>query len=88
MGSIKDLKKNIHYTLGDIIDLAMTWEDFNFDSDSAPSQAIIDEAIQTFDVLMTRVNAKNVENKKTHFKGISQDLESRAIELVNKLNQL
>jgi hypothetical protein len=88
MGSIKDLKKNIHYTLGDIIDLAMTWEDFNFDSDSAPSQAIIDEAIQTFDVLMTRVNAKNVENKKTHFKGISQDLESSAIELVNKLNQL
>jgi hypothetical protein len=88
MGSIKDLKKNIHYTLGDIIDLAMTWEDFNFDGDSAPSQAIIDEAIQTFDVLMTRVNAKNVENKKAHFKGISQDLESRAIELVNKLNQL
>ena len=34
MASIKNLKKNVHYTLGDIIDLAMTWEDFNSDKDN------------------------------------------------------
>ncbi|MGB0837087.1 MAG: hypothetical protein ACPGRE_03245 [Flavobacteriaceae bacterium] len=88
MASIQNLKKNIHYTLGDIIDLAMTWEDFNPEKDKAPAQAIIDEAIASFDVLMTRVNAKNVENKKAHYKGIAQDLETQAMDMVNKLNQL
>jgi len=88
MASIKNLKKNVHYTLGDIIDLAMTWEDFNSDKDNAASQGIIDQSIALFDELMTRINQKNVENKKAHFKAIAGDLESKAMDLVDQLNKL
>ena len=88
MASIQDLKKNVHYTLGDIIDFAMTWEDLNGDKDKVASQGIIDQSIAAFDELMTRINAKNVEDKKAHFKAISNDLEAKALDLVAQVNAL
>jgi glucan phosphorylase len=43
---------------------------------------LIDEAIAAFDVLITKVNAKNVENKKAHFKQINVELEQTANQLI------
>ena len=47
------------------------------DKDTKKSEAIIDEAIDTFDELIAKVNDKKVVNKKSHFKAISTELESR-----------
>ena len=55
---------------------------------SEHTNAIIDEAIASFDALITKVNAKNVENKKAHFKQINADLEQTANQLVEKINAL
>lgn len=52
------------------------------------AEAIIDEAITTFDELIEKVHSKNIENKKTHFKAINNELESKAKELINKVNSL
>ena len=38
--------------------------------------------------LIEKVNAKNVENKKAHFKQINIDLEQTANQLVEKINTL
>ncbi|RBW60412.1 MULTISPECIES: hypothetical protein [unclassified Tenacibaculum] len=88
MASIKNLKKDINYTLGDIIEECYVWELLNPKEDTAKSEAIIDEAIATFDGLLDNVHAKNIENKKSHFKNISKDLEIKAKELIQKVNSL
>ncbi|CAA0179665.1 conserved hypothetical protein [Tenacibaculum maritimum] len=88
MASIKNLKKDINYTLGDIIEECYVWELLNPKADTKKSEVIIDEAIATFDALLEKVNAKDIENKKAHYKGISTELESKARELVSKVNSL
>ena len=52
------------------------------------SEAIIDEAIATFDELIEKVNARDVENHKTHFKGIASELESKGRAMIEKINAL
>ncbi len=88
MASIKNLKKDINYTLGDIIEECYVWELLNPKEDAAKSEAVIDEAITVFDGLLDKVHAKNVENKKAHFKAISTELEAKATDLIAKVNSL
>jgi vacuolar-type H+-ATPase subunit H len=86
MASIKNLKKDINYVLGDVIDYALDVSILK----NAPEKGdqIIDEAIATFDGLVAKINAKGVENKKSHFKTINQELEEKAKGLVEKINAL
>ncbi|GGH03013.1 hypothetical protein GCM10011416_22340 [Polaribacter pacificus] len=88
MASIKNLKKDINYTLGDIIEECYVADMLNPQNDSKKTEAIIDEAIETFDTLIAQLNAKGVENKKAHYKAISFELENKANELVAKINDL
>ena len=88
MASIKNLKKDINYTLGDLIEECYVWELLNPKGDSKKSEAIIDEAIVTFDALIAKLNAKNVANKKVYYKGIAVELETKATDLVAKINKL
>ncbi len=88
MSSIKNLKKDINYVLGDIIQECYTWELLNPKANKKKSQKIVDEAVVVFDGLIDKVHAKNVENKKAHFKSIGKDLEKSAIKLLEKINKL
>ena len=73
---------------GDIIEAVYIWELTNADKDNKKAEAIIDEAIVTFDDLITKVNQKDVENKKKHFKAINTELEERGRKLIDKINAL
>ncbi|MCG1036318.1 hypothetical protein [Polaribacter sargassicola] len=86
MASIKNLKKDINYVLGDVIEYALDVSALK----NAPKKGeeIIDEAIETFDSLISKVNDSKVENKKAHFKSINQELEDKAKGLVEKINSL
>jgi len=88
MASIKNLKKDINYVLGDIIEECYTWELLNPKKDVKGTEAIIDEAIIAFDGLIDKVHIKGVENKKAHFKNITLELEEIANELLEKVNKL
>lgn len=88
MANKRDLKKDINYVLGDIIEAVYIWEYANTDKDTKESEKIIDDAIATFDDLIAKVNAKDVENKKVHFKGIQQELEDKGRELIERINKL
>jgi hypothetical protein len=88
MGSVKNLKKDINYVIGDIIEAVYLYEMTSTGKPTEATNAIIDEAISTFDGLVNKVNAKNVENKKAHFKQINKDLEVAANQLVEKINAL
>lgn len=88
MANVRDLKKDINYVLGDIIEAAYVWEYTHTGKDTKKTEAIVDEAINTFDELITKVNAKNVENKKAHFKAINAELETKGHALIEKINAL
>ncbi|WP_298763596.1 hypothetical protein [uncultured Polaribacter sp.] len=85
MASIKNLKKDINYTLGDIISYVS--EKMQGSADRKQGEAVIDETIETFDALIAQVHAK-AENKKAHFKQVSADLEAKALALIEKANAL
>ena len=88
MASVRTLKKDINYVLGDIIEAVYIWELTNPEKETKNSEKIIDEAIETFDELITKVNDRSVENKKQHFKAINQELEERGRKLIDKINAL
>ncbi|CAM4014327.1 hypothetical protein FLAN108750_05270 [Flavobacterium antarcticum] len=88
MANIKNLKKDINYVLGDIIEAVYLYEMTTTGKPSVETDALIDEAIAAFDALISKVNAKNVENKKAHFSQINKDLEETANQLVAKINAL
>ena len=88
MANIRDLKKDLNYVLGDIIEAVYVWELQNPGKDNKKSEAIIDEAIATFDELIVKVNDRKVENRKAHLQDVRNELESRGRGLIDKINAL
>ncbi len=88
MASIRDLKKDINYVLGDIIEAVYIWELTNPDKESKEAEKIIDQAIDVFDDLIAKVNQKDVENRKQHLKNVNKELEDKGRELIDKINNL
>ena len=88
MANVKNWKKDINYVGGDIIEAVYLFEMSTTGKPTEATNALIDEAIATFDTLITKVNAKNVENKKAHFKQINAELEQAANQLIAKVNEL
>ena len=88
MASLRDLKKDINFVLGDIIEAVYIVDAANNKQDSKEGAKIIDKAIETFDELIAKVNQRNVENRKAHLNKVREDLEKKATSLVNDLNKL
>ena len=88
MANIRELKKNINYVLGDIIEAVYIVEAANDKQGSKEGSEIIDGAITTFDELISKVNNKDIDNRKEHLKNVRKELEEKARALVDKLNKL
>ncbi|WP_027077927.1 hypothetical protein [Maribacter antarcticus] len=88
MASVRDLKKDINYVLGDIIEAVYIVEAANGKQDSKDGVKVIDGAIATFDDLIAKVNQKDVENRKAHLTAVRSELETKAKGLVDDLNKL
>ena len=73
MANKRDLKKDINYVMGDIIEAVYIWELTNPSKETKESQSIIDDAIVGFDELIVKVNQRDLENAKAHFKAVNQD---------------
>ncbi|UOK43819.1 MULTISPECIES: hypothetical protein [Flavobacterium] len=88
MASVRNLKKDINFVLGDIIEAVYIHEMTTTGKPTAETDALIEEAITSFDGLISKLNQKDVENKKEHFRQINKDLEDVATQLVDKINKL
>ncbi len=86
MASIKDLKKDINYVLGDVIDYALNVA--HAKNEPKKAEPIIDEAIETFDSLIGAVNTRFSGSAKQHFKQIKAELETKANALLDKANKI
>jgi hypothetical protein len=87
MGTIRDLKKIINYDMSSVIEECYVWQLTNPD-DAEKAEKIIDNAIDTFDELIARVNEKKITDKKAHFKAIQSDLDKSVDKLMKKLVKL
>lgn len=87
MASIKDLKQDINYVLGDIIEAALISQAVNPEK-TAESEKIVDDSIATFDDLISRVNNRKVESRKAHLKAVKADLETQGKGLIDRVNSL
>lgn len=85
MASRRDLKRNINNVLGDILDAVVLLED---NKPTKESESIYEDAITAFDELIAKVNAKEVDDKRAHFKAISKELEDRGNALIERLNKM
>lgn len=83
MASIKNLKKDIHNVLGDIIDAAM----LKAEATGKDASKVIDEALESFDALIAKVYDKTIEDKKAHYNAISKELEETSNKLIEKINK-
>ncbi|MDX1463793.1 MAG: hypothetical protein R3359_12110 [Marinirhabdus sp.] len=90
MASVRELKRDINYVLGDIIEAVYIWELTHPEKDTKKSQAIIDDAITAFDELIVKVNDRSVakEDKRAHYKAINAELETRGRKLIDDINTL
>lgn len=88
MANIRDLKKDINYVLGDIIEAVYIVDAANNKQDSKEGAKIIDGAIETFDGLIAKVNQRGVENRSAHLKSVREELEKKGKSLIDQLNKL
>ncbi|WP_222983627.1 hypothetical protein [Flagellimonas meishanensis] len=88
MASIRDLKKDINFALGDIIEAVYIWEAGSGNKNSKEGSLIIDEAIAVFDDLMGMIHNKEVKNAKEHFKEIRTKLEQKTSNLLEQFNKM
>jgi hypothetical protein len=84
MASIRNLKKDINYVLGDIIDAVY----FTGKMQTEEGKSLVAEILNEFDTLIDKVADKNVENRGAHLKQVRRDFAAKAAVLIEKLNAL
>jgi major membrane immunogen (membrane-anchored lipoprotein) len=85
MASIRDLKKDLNYILGEVIQQALDWENTKPDADHKESQKIIDDAVDLFDTLTARIYQNKGQNSQAHFKQIADDLLEKGNALLDRV---
>jgi len=87
MASIKKLKKDINYVLGDLIGMISEIEHKGEKKIIENKNAIEEQIYGVYDDLISRINKKDVENKKQHLKEIAQHLEENGRDILNKIKE-
>ena len=88
MASIRDLKKDINSVLGGIIEAVYVVEATEDGPISKEGNAIIDDAIETFDELIVKISDRDVEDRAGHLKNVRMEFEKEAHKLVDRVNAL
>jgi hypothetical protein len=92
MSNRRELKRNINGLLGDVIEECYESLLNNEGKNEQAVEAIVDEAVDLADDLITRTNAakklKSRKDVKKHFSDIKEELGDKVIGFIEKLNDL
>jgi len=92
MANRRELKRNINGLLGDVIEECYESLLNNEGKNEQEVEAIVDEAVDLADDLITRANAakklKSGKEVKKHFSDIKEELGDKVIGFIEKLNAL
>ena len=78
MASVRKLKRDLNYVMGDIIEAAYIHQIVNPEEDHSKSDQIVEDAITSFNGFIVKINNKEVENRGAHLKQVSKELETEA----------
>lgn len=85
--NLRDIKKDIEYVLGAFIDDCSTVATINKNASDEELSKIFDEAVDTFNELKDKVNAKNIEGKKgAYFAALRKEILEKTDGLYEKLS--
>ena len=88
MANVRNLKKEISYVLGDIIEQIYQWEKQSSNTNSEEGTALIDECISLFDELMAMVNQKSEQSPKEYYRAVRVALAEKSAAIETKLAKL
>ena len=89
MSSIKNLKKDINYIFGEIIDEVNFKQLLKTGITDEQVEAIIDEAVGTYENFYQKIHAgRKAENKKSYFKNLTDEINQSVEGLMNKIEAL
>jgi len=88
MASIKNLKKEINDQIGDIIEDIYHWELSNPNENLAKTEKIIDDSIEVFDVLISKINSVEKKDRNSQFKLINKERNKLVEGLLLKISKL
>lgn len=88
MASKRNLKKDINYIFGELIEAVYLREIIKKTNSQSDSELVIDEIIAAFDALIVKINTKSEVKNKAYFKAINQEFQATTIQLVDKINSL
>jgi len=89
MPSIKDLKKDINYIFGEVIDEANFKSLVNPEVDEDKVAAIIDEAVTAYEDFYQKIHqGRKEKNKKAYFKNLDNEIETTVKNLLDKIEAL
>ncbi|MAJ31819.1 MAG: hypothetical protein CMC18_04080 [Flavobacteriaceae bacterium] len=88
MANVRNLKKEINYVLGDIIEQIYQWEKQSSKTNSGEGSALIDECIALFDELIAKINQKSEQSPKEHYNAVRVALAKKSAAIEAKLAKL
>lgn len=84
--NLRDIKKDIEYIIGEFIDDCTLFITLNPGKNSDEVAKIIDEAVDLYNELKDKINAKVEGNRKVYYNGIRKELFERTDALCEKLS--
>lgn len=87
MASIKNLKKEFKYVLGDLIDAIFIWE-ISIGKETEQSLAVKTEIFEKYEAYLSKVNKKGVEQRGKYIHSVRNEFRTDAENLVEKINNL
>lgn len=85
--NLRDIKKDIEYLVGEFIDDCSLFIAFNPDCNADALSKLIDEAVDLYNGLKDKVNAKVEGNKRAYYAGIRKELDEGLDKLCGKLSE-
>jgi biopolymer transport protein ExbB/TolQ len=88
MASIKNLKQDLNNAIGEIIEGSMLQQIVGDEKHKEKADELVEDSIAFFDEMITEINLKDVENRKKHLKEVTQKIDKKLEDLVERLNSL
>ncbi len=89
MASIKDLKKDINYIFGEVIDEVNYKQLLKPDVDNDKAETIIEEAVATYEDFYKKIHdGRKAKDKKAYFKKLDEELNQSVKSLLDKIEAL
>jgi len=88
MASKKQLKKDLNNRFGEIIDGALINQEADSKDSSIKTEELVDDIISEFDSIIEQINKRDSEDRSKHLKSVKENINKKADEFIERLNNL